>query len=125
MKYYLINGKIMKGGEMPKGEDYVSIKDAMQEYADQQTKELQQRVEELYLKNKELKTHLTQQIECTEHIKDICDNYESENKQLQAKIDELQSVCKMAFNEMMKDGSNANFNIICKVKDSAFNPTNS
>ena len=25
-KYYLINGKIMKGGEMPKGEDYVSIK---------------------------------------------------------------------------------------------------
>lgn len=51
----------------------------------------QAKIEELNLKNKELKTHLTQQIECTEHIKDICDNYESENQQLQQRFEGLQN----------------------------------
>lgn len=58
------------------------VYNAMQEYADQQTKALTDEIDKL-----------------------------------QSRISELENICKLAFNEMMKHESNANFTTIITVRD--------
>lgn len=57
---------------------YDDIQEAMQEYSDQQNKH---------------------QIECTEHIKEVCDDYEKQNKALLDEIERLRSVLTETINE--------------------------